>query len=124
MHWHDWHGGRSQKKVEDDTTLQFLLLLTRTLGYRSMAELVETMDSDEYCLWVAEFERSPWDETRGDLRAGVISSAIANYAGKVRKDKAPPAKPIEFMPYHQPEPEVIQPDFSYLKNFLSDKYGR
>ena len=80
------------------------MLLARTLNYRSLAELYENMDSAEFCLWAAEFGRSPWDEGRADLRAGIIASTIANYSGKSLKTGASVA-PIDCMPYSQPEPE-------------------
>lgn len=78
------------------------------------------MDSDEYCLWVAEYERAPWGEYRDDLRGGVLASTIANYAGKSRKENADPLIPRDFMPYFQPEPESVEPDFEYLKDFFSN----
>lgn len=96
------------------------MFLARTLGYRSLSELLDTMDSDEYCLWAAEYERSPWGEFRDDLRGGVLAATVANYAGKSRKQNADPAKPLDFMPYNQPEPEAVEPDFEYLKDYFSN----
>ena len=40
----------------------------------------------------------PWGELRADFRAGEICATVANYAGKVRSDQAPPAGPGDFMP--------------------------
>lgn len=91
------------------------MLLARSLNYRSVRELTETMDSDEFCLWVAEFELNPWDEQRADLRAGVVASTIANYAGRSRKENTEPAKPIDYMPYSQPKPEAKPDDAESIK---------
>ena len=94
------------------------MLLTRSLGYKSLEALGE-MSSYEYCFWVAEFERSPWDEDRADLRAAIIASTIANFAGKTRKDGVGPASPLDYMPYSKVEQEEIIPDFNYLKDYVS-----
>ena len=80
------------------------MLLARSLNYRSISDLCENMDSAEFCLWAAEFGRSPWDEARADLRAGIIASTIANYSGKSLKTGAS-VTPLDCMPYSQPEPE-------------------
>lgn len=96
------------------------MLLARTLNYRSLEEMGNTMDGAEYCLWAAEFDRNPWDEKRADLRAGIISAAVANMAGKTRKATEPPCKPLDFMPYSQPPPESIQPSADDLNQFLND----
>lgn len=81
------------------------MLLARSLNYRSVRELTETMDSAEYCLWAAEYSENPWGEGRKDLRAGIIASSIANWAGKSRKEGAPPMSPIDCMPFSQPDPQ-------------------
>ena len=81
------------------------------------------MDSAEYCLWVAEFNRDPWDEQRADLRAGITAAAVANMAGKTRKSDALPARPLDFMPYAQPEPEEAQPEAEDLTQFLDGFYA-
>ena len=85
--------------------LPILMLIARSLNYRSLADLLENMDSEEVCLWVAEYLRNPWDEARADLRAGIIASSIANYAGKSLKDGSS-VTPLDCMPYSQPEPEA------------------
>lgn len=77
------------------------------------------MDDYEYMLWEAEYMRSPWHEERADLRAGIIASTIANFAGKSLSQSAPNAKPLDYMPYSQPEPEEVVPDIDYLKDFIS-----
>ena len=80
------------------------------------------MDSAEYCLWLAEYQMNPWDERRSDLRAGVIASSIANYAGKCLKENTT-AKPLDFMPYDQPEPEEISSSPDDLDQFLESIYN-
>lgn len=74
--------------------MQLAAHLGMTLG-----ELFDRMPSDEFDLWVALYRRDPWGEQRADLRAGVIASTVANYAGKARSESAGPAKPADFMPF-------------------------
>lgn len=38
----------------------------------------------------------PWGSIRDDLRAGVMASAIANWAGKSLKEGADPVQPRDF----------------------------
>lgn len=98
------------------------MTLARSLNYRSVNELCNTMDSAEFCLWAAEFERSPWDECRADLRAAIVACTVANFAGKVRKSSAEPAKPLDFMPYAQPEPEEAPTGADDLNQFIAGYY--
>ena len=95
------------------------MLVARSLNYRSLADLLENMDSEEVCLWVAEYLRNPWDEQRADLRAGIVASAIANYAGKSRKDGAAPISPVDYMPYSQSEPEQASDSAEDIANILN-----
>jgi hypothetical protein len=81
--------------------MQLAAHLGMTLG-----ELFDRMPSDEFDLWVALYRRDPWGEQRADLRAGVIASTVANYAGKARSESAGPAKPADFMPYLERQEQV------------------
>lgn len=76
------------------------------------------MDSEDFLLLWAEYQREPWGEWRTDFAFGVLNSTIANYAGKIRESKKPPAKPIEFMPFYQPDPEPLGDDIDALKQYL------
>ena len=105
MPGHDRHGEGSKKKLADNPDLSFLMLLARSLNYRSVADLCESMDGEEFCLWVAEYTANPWGEERSDLRAGIIASSVANFAGKSLKDGST-VTPLDCMPYSQPEPEA------------------
>lgn len=66
---------------------------------RTLNELGQTMSSEEFELWVALYQDEPWDETRADLRAGIIASTISNWAGMMRKEGLPPASPADYMPF-------------------------
>lgn len=66
---------------------------------RTLEELGASMSSEEFSLWMALYEEDPWDETRGDLQAGIIAATIANYAGMRRADGEPPAEAIDYMPF-------------------------
>lgn len=73
------------------------------------------LSSYEVALWEAEFRLSPWDEFRGDLRAGLIAATLAN----VNRGKDTPAfKPADFMPYLQQKQEPAPDDFASIKGFL------
>jgi hypothetical protein len=67
------------------------------------------MDADEFALWAAFYRANPWGEARADLRAAIIASTVANYAGKTRKPEAGLAAPADFIPdfgaAREPEPE-------------------
>ncbi|HEX6827845.1 MAG TPA: hypothetical protein VF104_02570, partial [Burkholderiales bacterium] len=67
----------------------------------------------EFTDWQHYAAAEPFGETRADLRAGIIASTVANYAGKMRRDGLPPAVPTDFMPFvdrpAEPEPEA-EPD--------------
>lgn len=53
------------------------------------------MDSHEFTEWMAFYTLEPWGAVRDDLRAGVLASTVANYAGKVRNANDP-ATPSDF----------------------------
>lgn len=94
------------------------MLLARTLG-RTLGELGETMTSSEFALWQAEYVRRPWGDDPADLRAGIIASTVANYAGKQRADNAKPATPADFMPYREKQPEEHVQDDDPTAHFRS-----
>lgn len=57
--------------------MRFALLLARTLG-RTYDELLDTMTGEEFALWLAEYQRSPWGEVRSDVRNASLQALIAN----------------------------------------------
>ncbi len=48
-------------------------------------------------LWLLYSEIEPWGEERGDLRAGIVASTIAN-VHRDRKKQGRAFKPSDFMP--------------------------
>lgn len=94
--------------------MRLALRLGRTLG-----ELCETMSSEEFSLWLLMYQEEPWDDSRADLNTGIIASTIANYAGKMRKENAEPARPIDFMPFVKFEvvEDVVEEEPDPLKHF-------
>jgi len=56
------------------------------------------MTSRQFAEWQAYAAIEPWGEDRADLRAGIVASTVANYAGKSLKEDAS-VSPIDFMPY-------------------------
>lgn len=84
-----------------------LFRLALALG-RTVGEL-GAMAYSEFREWCEYYEIEPWGESRADLRAGLICSAVVNYAGKVRHENLPPAIPLDFMPYaERPVAPVIE----------------
>ncbi len=80
---------------------------------RTLQELGDAMTAEEFGLWLALYRIDPWGEQRADLRAGIVASTIANYAGMTRSKSAGAAKPTDFMAYidKQDESHVeINPD--------------
>ncbi len=75
-----------------------LFRLALAMG-RTIEELRAVLSYREFLDWCVYYEVEPWGETRADLRAGIVASTIANYAGKQRSDGAEPAIPTDFMPY-------------------------
>lgn len=41
-------------------------------------EAMERIDAREFAEWVAYWALEPWGEKRADLRAGIVSSTVAN----------------------------------------------
>lgn len=81
-----------------------LFRLALAMG-RTIHELRAVLSYAEFQEWCLYYQIEPWGEDRADLRAGIVSSTIANYAGKERSKNAPPATPSDFMPYaSRPEP--------------------
>lgn len=75
-----------------------LFRLALAMG-RTVAELGAVLSYREFQEWCLFFQIEPWGEQRADLRAGIVASTIANYAGRVRSEDAGAAAPQEFMPY-------------------------
>lgn len=64
------------------------MMLALRMG-RTLEELFRSMSSQEFSLWIDMYNDDQLGEARKDKRAGVIAAAVANYAGKVRKDSQP-----------------------------------
>lgn len=61
---------------------------------KTVAELLATMDSDEFTHWIAFDRLSPIGDERADLRAGIIASTVANCHRSPNRD---PFRPSDFM---------------------------
>lgn len=87
---------------------------------RTLKELREVMDAQEFGLWAALYEIDPWDHERTDVQTGIIAATIANYAGKMRKKGIKPALPADFMPFLQQQQQEEEYDtidpLDYFKN--------
>ena len=74
----------------------------------SVKHCQQVVDSAEFLEWQAYALLEPFGEERGDLRAGIVASTIAN-VNRGRSTK--PYRPRDFMPQFRPrrrEPERIQ----------------
>lgn len=85
-----------------------LFRLALALG-RTIQELRATLSYREFLDWCLYYRIEPWGEPRADLRAGIIASTVANYAGKARPESAGPTRPVDFMPYADLNVEQISP---------------
>lgn len=74
-----------------------------------MSELGHRLSSRELSEWMAYYELEPWGEDRGDLRAGIVASVIAN-VNRDPKQRRAPFEPQDFMPeFGSSEPEQPSP---------------
>lgn len=55
------------------------------------------MSSREFSEWLAYCEMEPFGEERGDLRAGIVASTVAN-VNRDPKKRPRPFQPRDFMP--------------------------
>lgn len=67
------------------------------LGYASPARMLGELRPSELGMWQAMYVVDPWGEERGDLRAGIVASSIANWAGKTMR-KGETVAPLDYMP--------------------------
>lgn len=61
----------------------------------SIKQAQQAIDSREFTEWQAYSQLEPWGEGRGDLRAGIIASTMANLW---RGADSPAFTPQDFMP--------------------------
>lgn len=83
-----------------------LFRLALAMG-RTLQELRAALSYAEFQEWCLYYQIEPWGDERADLRAGIVASTVANYAGRQRADGADPARPVDYMPYvdrSPPEP--------------------
>lgn len=72
------------------------MLLCLSLGW-SLAELRWRMSAAELHRWWAWYQIEPWGEIRGDLRMGILASALVNmWSAKGRR-----TTPADFLPNFQ-----------------------
>lgn len=63
------------------------------------------MSARELSEWMAYDRIDPFGEERGDLRAGILASLLANI-NRDRKKKSDPFSPLDFMPVVQRNQEI------------------
>lgn len=84
-----------------------LFRLALAMG-RTLQELRAALSYAEFQEWCLYYQIEPWGEDRADLRAGIVASTVANYAGRTRAEGAEPVRPADFMPYlERPPPEPL-----------------
>lgn len=83
----------------------------------TLHELGERMTAEEFGLWMALYLVDPWGEQRADLRAAIVASTVANYAGMQRTKSAGRAKPADFMPYRERQDDVVLHDPDPMAHF-------
>ena len=90
--------------------------------------MVAGLSSPEVTELFAFHAMEPFGEERADLRAGIVASTVANFAGKQLADGVQ-RKPADYMPYVEqpaPEPDDTQQTLSekILGFFKGLKRGR
>ena len=63
----------------------------------TVAELLSRVSSRELSEWMVYYEQEPFGEERGDLRAGIVASTVAN-ANRDPKKQKKPFTAQDFMP--------------------------
>lgn len=58
------------------------------------------MSSHEFAEWMAYYTLEPFDESRADLRMGIMAALFANANRDVKKHKKA-YEPTEFMPFYE-----------------------
>ena len=83
---------------------------------RTLDELGRTMSSYEFGLWWSVFCKEPWGDHADWIRAAMIQSTIASFAGKMWPQGKPPPKYTDFMP-HESAPESSMPETDPVEFF-------
>ena len=73
--------------------------LALALGESNPRAMLNHMPYQVYQDWIAYAQVEPFGEERGDLRAGIIASTVANCLARQEGDRA--YKPSDFMPQFQ-----------------------
>lgn len=75
----------------------------------TVEEMLDRMSHAEFLEWHDYYATEPFGEERGDLRAGIVASIIANVNRDPKKRKEP-YQPTDFMPFYEappPTPEQV-----------------
>jgi hypothetical protein len=70
----------------------------------TVARMLAEISSAELTEWQAYYDLEPFGDMRGDLRAGIVASTIANVMGDPKK----PMSPSDFMPLLKDKPGSAQ----------------
>jgi hypothetical protein len=73
---------------------------------RTIDELMNSMSSAEFSIWLELYEEDQWGEARDDFRTGQICATVANFAGKTLKENSAGLRPADFMPNLRTAPVV------------------
>jgi hypothetical protein len=79
----------------DNSELRWQMGLALKMG-RSLSEFWNTVPGWELPLWRALYQLDPWDESRADLRAGMLASVMTSLWSNSK------TKPKDFMPDFEP----------------------
>jgi len=82
---------------------------------KTVSQLSRELSSKELTEWMAFYSLEPFDDLRADLRAGIISSTIAN----AHRTKGKAFKPSDFMPYLEKEEENLDEATAIKRMFSS-----
>ena len=92
-----------------------LYALCLRLGCPHPDFLLEVLNAPQLLGWLRYHERSPVDDSRADLHAGIMASVMANAH---RAERAKPFSPLDFMPFAE-RPKVDAR--AALKAMFADK---
>lgn len=89
-----------------------------------MDALLGELSTRQFDEWLAFYQIEPWGEERGDVRAGIIASTIAN-VNRDPKQRRQPYSPKDFMPVYDRPPQEAQSTEQMLRiaEMMNEAFG-
>lgn len=90
-------------------------MLCRTLGYKSLYEMYDSMDAFEYDLWMREWIREPWGDKRIDINQALQTSHLVN----INLPREKQVSIERFLPFRPKQVQSDEDAFAWLQQMKS-----